>query len=187
MKLRFDEDKLNDSMSPGLADRGRFEDDDRPRAGVCHFGNKADQSKTSQHVETDDSSQIGGAGSLIARDGGTANQSTTLFNSTTDLGAIEAGLMLGSEAIEANQSSFSELLSSHSEGLTGFLGSLDSMLGFASDSQKAAALSTKEATSLVAAAYQGSQDSSDGNRTVVLVGLSVVGLIAAAMIFKGMK
>ena len=186
-RLRIDDDALNDSMVAGVADRGRFEDEDRSRAGICSFGNKADKSKTSQTVNTHDESQIVGAGGLAARDGGTVNQTTTVLNTEIDAGAINAGAGLGIAAIKANEASFGNLLEAHSDGLSGFLGSLDTMLGFATDSQKAAARSTKEATSLVAAAYQGSQDSSDGNRTVVLVGLSVVGLVAALMIFKGMK
>lgn len=196
MRLRIDEDALNDSMVTGVADRGRFEDEDRPRAGVCHFGNKADKSKTSQHVETDDSSQIVGEGGAAARDGGTVN--TTTLITSTDQGALAAAVDLGSVAVRSGtdlgklslttaSTNYTNLLEAHSDGLSGFLGSLDSMLGFATKAQSAAALSTKEASSLVAAAYQGSQDSADGNRTVVLVGLTVVGVIAAAMIYKGMK
>lgn len=184
MRLAIDDDALNDSMTTGVADRGRFEDEDRARPGICCFGNKADKSKTSQTVNTHDESQIVGAGGLAVRDGD-LNQTTII--SSTDHGAIAGGVDIALGALDTSAANYTALLEAHSSGLSGFLGSLDNLLGFAVDSQKSAALSTKEATSLVAAAYQGSQDSSDGNRTVVLVGLSVVGLIAVVMLFKGIK
>lgn len=182
-RLQLDFDALNDSMVPGVADRGRFEDEDRPRSGICSFGNKADHSKTTQNVSTDDSSQITGAGGTSARDGGSV---TTIVNQL-DQGSIGGAIGLAKTTIDSSSTNYARLLDAHSSGLGDFLGSLDSMLGWATDSQKLAALSTKEASSLVASAYQGSQDSADGNRTIVLVGLSVVGLIAVMMLFKEAK
>jgi len=147
-----------------------------------YFGNKADHSKNAQTTNVNDSSQILAAGGLAARDGGVINISET------DMGAVKAATesltTTTAKAFDFAGKGLTDLLSTQGAGLSGFMDAFDSLLGFATETQETAQLATKQNTALVGEAYQGARDSVDGNRTLMLVGLSIVGVVAVSMLFR---
>ena len=177
-------------------------------APLC-FGNKSDHSKNSQVTNVDDSSLILANGGVAARDGGVVNitdgNAMALATSalTTGLGgafdlvgrsnanALEAMNRSGSAAFEfagksnANALTYaSNVLDAQSSGLSGFMDGFTELLGFAGATQKTAQGATAANSALVSQAYQDATDSSTGNRTLLLVCVGVVGVVAFAMIFR---
>jgi hypothetical protein len=154
-----------------------------------YFGNEADRSKNNQTVTTTDQSQILAAGGVAARDGGivqitTTDQGAIASAADTINSAVSEAFTFGARGQQVIGDNFGQLLSAQSTGLAGFMDSLDDLLGFATLAQQTAQQATESTSQLVATAYQGASDSASGNRTLILVGMAVVGVLSVALIFR---